>query len=287
MLFKEGSHSSRIDIVFDTYRDMSIKDVEQTLRGDDQGIQLQNISETQLAKQWKKFLLQSYDKASLIQFLLNVWKKHKYTDTLVGKCLYVTTLDKCWKITQGCCEEVPATSIQHEEVHARLVFHAAHASREGFEAVVICADDTDVFILCLAFRDNIHASLFQKCGIQTRTRFIYISNAAASFGPDVCKALLGMYVFIGCDTLRAFVRKGNIRALTILNTNAEFKEEFAQLGVHWNIPPNLQLISYLHVKTVSESIIIHANYQAAIWRRSLINDPETPDPVGNGWKLKE
>ena len=56
MVFKEGIHSSRIDIVFDTYIDMSIKNVERTLRGDDQGIQLQNISETQLVKQWKKCL---------------------------------------------------------------------------------------------------------------------------------------------------------------------------------------------------------------------------------------
>ena len=55
MVFKEGSHSSQIDIVFDTYRDISIKNVERTLRGDDQGLQQQNISETQLAKQWKKF----------------------------------------------------------------------------------------------------------------------------------------------------------------------------------------------------------------------------------------
>ena len=73
MVFKEGAHSSRIDIMFDTY--MSIKNVEQTLRGDDQDLQLQNISKTQLVKQWKKFLRQSYNKASLIQFLLNVWKK--------------------------------------------------------------------------------------------------------------------------------------------------------------------------------------------------------------------
>ena len=43
MVFKEGTHSSRIDIVFDTYRDMSIKNVERTLRGDDQGLQLQNM----------------------------------------------------------------------------------------------------------------------------------------------------------------------------------------------------------------------------------------------------
>ena len=104
------------------------------------------------------------------------------------------------KITQCCCEEVPATSIQHEEAHGRLLLHAAHASREGFEAVVICADDTDVFIFCLACRDNIHVSLFQKCGTQTRTRFVDISNVAASVGTDVCTALLGMHAFIGCDT---------------------------------------------------------------------------------------
>ena len=50
MVFKEVSRSSRIDIVFGTYRDMLIKNVERNLQGDDQGLQLQNISE----KQWKK-----------------------------------------------------------------------------------------------------------------------------------------------------------------------------------------------------------------------------------------
>ena len=72
MVLKEGTQSSRIDIVFDTYRDMSIKNVERTLQLDDRGLQLQNISETQLVKQWKTFLRQSYNKACLIQFLLEV-----------------------------------------------------------------------------------------------------------------------------------------------------------------------------------------------------------------------
>ena len=159
----------------------------------------------------------------------------------MGKCLYVTNLDKCWKITQGCCEEIPATSIQHEEAHGRLLLHAAHASREGFVAVVICTDDTDVSILCLAFRDNTYASLFQKCGTQTRTRLIDISNVAASVGPDVCKTLLGMHDFTGCHTVRGFAGKGKIRALKILKANAEFKEVFAQLGVQWNLPPNVHV----------------------------------------------
>ena len=236
----------------------------------------------------------------------------------MGKCLYVTHLDKCWKITQGCCEEVPATSIQHEEAHGRLLLQAALASREGIEAVVICADDTDVFILCLAFRDKIHASLFEYCGSQTCIRLIDISNVAASVGSDVCKALLGLHACTICDILSAFAGKGKIRGLTILKANAEFKEPFAQLGVQWNLPPNLHVkleefvCKLCATKPATSSIdafrcnlfcarkgdaeshqlppcqgclrkdTIHTNYQAAIWRRSLISDPETPDPVGMG-----
>ena len=191
----------------------------------------------------------------------------------------------------------------------------------GFEAVVICADDTDVSILCLAFRDNIHASLFQKCGTQTRTHVIYISNVAASVGTDVCKALLGMHAFTGCDTVRAFAGKGKIDALTILKANAEFEEAFAHLwstveppskiNVHVKMEEIVCKLCATRPATTSIDALcynnlfcarkgdaeshqqppcqdylrkdtIRDNYQAAIWRRSLINDPETPDPVGTG-----
>ena len=181
---------------------------------------------------------------------------------------------------------------------------------------MICSDNTDVFILCLAFRDNIHASLFQKYGTQTRTHFIDISNVAASVGPDVCKALLGLHAFTGCDTVNAFAGKGKICALTILKASAEFKEAFAQLGVQWNLPPSLhvrleEFVCKLYATRPATTSIdafrydlfcarkgdaeshqlppcqnclrkhaIRANYQAAIWRRRLINDLETPDPVG-------
>ena len=136
----------------------------------------------------------------------------------------------------------------------------------------------------------------------------------------MCKALLGLHACTVCDILSAFAGKGKIRALTILKANDEFKEAFAQLGVQWNLTPNLHVkleefvcklcatnrpqaalmhfgaicsvqgkvmqndMIYLHVKAVTEiiTITIHTNYQAAIWRRSLISDPETPDPVGTG-----
>jgi len=39
----------------------------------------------------------------------------------------------------------------------------------GYDAVVVGSEDTDVFVLLLAFPSSIDASLFQKCGTQTRT----------------------------------------------------------------------------------------------------------------------
>ena len=53
---------------------------------------------------------------------------------------------------------------------------------------------------------------------------------AASVVSDVCKALMGLHAFIGCDTFSTFAGKGKTRALTILNANAEFKAGFAQWG---------------------------------------------------------
>ena len=40
----EGAKSSRIDVVFDVYKETSIKDVERVKRGADMGIQFKNIS---------------------------------------------------------------------------------------------------------------------------------------------------------------------------------------------------------------------------------------------------
>jgi len=43
-------------MVFDTYEEMSIKTVEWTNRGEEQGLQFHRITVTQLVSQWRAFL---------------------------------------------------------------------------------------------------------------------------------------------------------------------------------------------------------------------------------------
>ena len=45
------------------------------------------------------------------------------------------------------------------------LLHAAHAAKDGYQAVVVCSEDTDVFIMLLAFHDAIGVPLFQKCRV--------------------------------------------------------------------------------------------------------------------------
>ena len=43
------------------------------------------------------------------------------------------------------------------------LLHAAHEAKDGYQAVVVCSEDTDVFIMLLAFHNAIGVPLFQEC----------------------------------------------------------------------------------------------------------------------------
>ena len=121
---------------------------------------------------------------------MSEWRKAQYREKLHGKVLYATVDDKCYRITSHGSVEVPALQCHQEKADGRLLFHATDAAREGYQAVVICSEDTDVFIMSLAFHDKIGASLFQKCGTKARRRVVDITKVTATVGIDVCRASL-------------------------------------------------------------------------------------------------
>jgi len=77
----------------------------------------------------------------------------------------------------------------------RLSLVYCYVQGASYDAVVVRSEDTDVFVLHLAFSSSIDASLFQKCGTQTRTRLIDSSKLVATIGEDVCQALVGLHSF--------------------------------------------------------------------------------------------
>ena len=72
--------------------------------------------------------------------------------------------------------QVPCLQCNQEEADGCLLLHATHAANDGCQAVVICSEDTDVFIMLLAFHDAIGVPLFQKCSTKIRKRVIDIKK---------------------------------------------------------------------------------------------------------------
>ena len=286
---------------------------------EDLGLELKGITASQIVRQWRKFLSNIGNKSSLIKFLVEEWKKPMYTDRLNGKVLFATCDDRCYQFTANGGEEVVALKATHEEADTRLFLHAAHAAAEGYRSVVVNSDDTDVFVMSLAYDDKIEANLFVKCGTRSRVRILDVGKIARSLGSNICQALIGLHAYTGCDTVSAFAGKGKLPALKLLRTNKDAYDTCVELGMDWDVSEQLMdklekftCLIYgpksgkTHVNDLRyhlfcakkgdieshqlppcrDCLVKHAQraaYQAAIWKRALEADPSVPSPVGRGW----
>ena len=101
-------------------------------------------------------------------------------------------------------EELRST---HEEADTIVFLHAAHAAAAGYRAVVITSEDTDVFVLSLAFKGFITCPMFVKRSQQTRTAYLDVSRIVRLLGSELCRSLPGLHAFTGCDSVSAFSGK--------------------------------------------------------------------------------
>ena len=65
------------------------------------------------------------------------------------------------------------------------------------------------------------------------------TKLAAAIGEDVCKALIGLHAFTGCDTVSAFAGKGKAKAFKLLKSEDYVRVAFNQLGQTWELPQDL------------------------------------------------
>ena len=103
----DSSQSHRIYVVFNVYRETSIKHAERCNQGSSTAIQYRNIAGSHNIQQWSKFLCSSCNnKSSLIKFILEQWKLQTYREKLHDKSLYVTCEGVCYKMTKNDWVEV-------------------------------------------------------------------------------------------------------------------------------------------------------------------------------------
>ena len=130
--------------------------------------------------------------------------------------------------------EVAELQSTQEEADTRFVFQALHAARTGLNAVTVTAEYTDGMLLCVAFQEDIHCPIYQKCGTQNRTRFVDISKRPWSLRDSVCDSLIGLHAFTWYDTVIAFASRGKLSSLKLMNMDITYQETFSHVGQTWD-----------------------------------------------------
>ena len=313
-----------VDVVFDVYKDISIKNIERSKRATGtKGVTYQNILPGYNVKNWNKILSVAANKTEVVRFLVGQWKEKRFRDKLNDRILYVTEEEKCWKINMMAVTLVPELRCNHEEADTRMLLHAQHAGGK----CVLHADDTDVLVLLFGHAHNL-GKCYLKKGKGAKTRIVGISEVADLLGgqvvdgilkQEVCKALIGLHALTGCDTVSAFASKGKWRPLQMIAKNQIFVETMKNIGKEWSLSnktfkgtgefmcnlygkkcTSVDSLRYeLHcpkggkiepeaLPPCQSSLRLHlsrANYQAAIWRRATEACPDIPSLHGHGWSV--
>ena len=186
-MLRQGKGSNRVDVVFDAYRDISIKSAQRELRGESDAITFKNVAAGQKVKQFKNFLRNGDNKTSLIRFVVKHWQKPPSRERLEDKELHVTCTcgNRCDKITAERVVEEEELRSEQEEADTRLLLHVQHAGNEQrYRSIIVSSEDIDVKILCLSFSFSIDVPIYQRCVSQLKARYVDIGKIAHVIGEN-------------------------------------------------------------------------------------------------------
>ena len=182
MLLAICKNATRIDLVFDSYKEGSVKDTERSRRSTMKPIEISMIAEdTPLPVNMDTFWasvsntvkLQMYLRNGIIENAANMYPEVE----IVFSCFSAQNmLLSCQSLTEGCLMSISEFELTIEEADVRLVPHAIHATQTGAKRLVILSGDTDVMVLALYFNTNLKTNglseLWMCAGVGESTKYI-------------------------------------------------------------------------------------------------------------------
>lgn len=148
-------NTKRIDFVFDSYFDTSIKSFEYLRRENSSSLNLYSAitGETLLPKQADKFWNSSKNKIILQIFLRNIILSNP--EKFFNRFLVCSTINDmpCSSNTQTDLRSLQRPDL--EEADLKLMLHINHAVENGYQNIYLISSDTDVFVLGFYFFQEI------------------------------------------------------------------------------------------------------------------------------------
>jgi len=310
--------ASRLDLVWDSYKDGSLKTATREKRG--KGVRRRVVSTAAIPGNWQSFLRVDANKVELFTFLSDVLVQSFHDE---AKELVVTDGEAVICLPRQEDESSLAPCGQ-EEADTRIMLHVAHAAEHDHRRIQVRTVDTDVVVLAVMVAQALPCvdELWIAFGTGKNYRYIPAHEIAASLGPQKARALPVFHAMTGCDTVSAFVGHGKKSAWATWNSFPELTDSLVTLTT---TPVNIQddtmhcierfvvllydrTSPYTDVNEARKKLFAKRNsvqripptYDALeqhvkrsvfqggyVWGQVLVPQPVLPSPTSWGWRQTE
>ena len=195
--------SSRIDVVWDTYRADSLKECTREKRG--KGVRRKVHCQTKLPSNWMDFLRDATNKKELFAFLTTKVAEFSFPPS---KVVHITSGESVVS-----CNSARMPDCNHEEADTRIVVHVQHALEHGEKMIKVRTADSDVIVILIGVYFDLvliqpSAEIWVAFGTGKNFRFYSIKAISTCIGEQNARALPVFHAWSGCDTTSAFRGKG-------------------------------------------------------------------------------
>ena len=307
----------RVDIVWDSYRDDSLKSSARKKRGS--GIRRRVLENVALPHNWPEFLRNSDNKKELFNFLAEKVQHIREEGKVVISTQDANIVTSSDLSDEQRCRLSPCS---HEEADTRIFVHCFDMAQMQHREVTIRTSDTDVVVLATAHFQSVNMEkLWIAFGAGNHFRYLPIHEFARTLGPEKAAASLFFHGFTGCDTVSFFSSVGKKTSWEVWMSDPEFTKLFNQILTSPEclldqLPQVERFVSLMYDKTSIHSkvndtrkhlftkrgrmletippteaaLLEHtkrAVLQALVWKEAVIPQPEVLDPEKWGWVKKD
>ena len=313
---------SDVYLVFDRYRDYSIKSATRMARGDDTCRKHQLTLSTKLPSQ-KIILNGVHNKGQLIDLIIEnlqlqkeIFKDFQHKLVVTGRDTIPLEIDR-----EGVRFREEMKNNQEEAdvimLHQMLCILKENSMNANIRVI---SDDTDVFVLLLHFYKQLHLTCQIVMEATSRGKKCIDIKASVKENEYIVDQLLSGHAISGCDTVSQMWGIGMIKMLKVLQkgykldklgnieaTDTEVYEEAMKfLGAcygctkataeknlrydMWKMKTgNPNIVSAPSLKSLPPTNmafklhVMRAHFQACIWKHAINAEPPSMDPVYHGW----
>ena len=239
----------RIDLVADTYKNLSIKSGERSSRGSSSKVIITS-AKAKLPPDFNRFMTNGENKTRLIELFSEELRKNssKCLQILKSSVIYISQENITYQITENGVEVAEELSSDQEEADTKLILHCHHAMN-SMEKVVLRSPSGDTDILVLALASLERDTVYLDYGNGKARRGIWLNQFRLN--QTTTKALIGFHAYTGSDYVSSFFKKGKAVCWKQMMKNPKFINAFGRLGQAWNLSDDRSLFQHLEEFTCS------------------------------------